>query len=150
MSQTIVLQDGKESTAITTMERMKLSRAEFLNELKNLHITDAIKIWLANLKPVTSKTYGFYIKSLIDRGFIVEYHPDGRPFSVSDFNEVLHEAIIDHIKRVDDWKESTRQARAAGYISFTTYLERISSGWFRRALPSKTDSNKTFFQVRRS
>ena len=46
-----------------------------------------------------------------------------------------------------DVKETTRQARAALYISFTRYLSRRFKGIFTKAMPSREGNEKTFFRV---
>jgi integrase len=44
-------------------------------------------------------------------------------------------------------KETTKQARAALYISFTRYLSRRFKGMFTKAMPSREGNEKTFFRV---
>ena len=54
---------------------------------------------------------------------------------------------IDRDKDVDQAKlESSRQVKAAAYISFTSWLNRNTSGWFRKAIPN-TQSSPTFYNI---
>lgn len=63
------------------------------------------------------------------------------------FALVNHEVIVDQIKSVSHWSECTRQARAAGYISFTGFLYRRSRGLIPKALANREGHGKTFFKV---
>jgi integrase len=85
---------------------------------------------------------------MIRRNIIPEYDASGNIFTVGHFRHAPHELVIDYIKRVQEWSESTRQVHAAVYISFTAYLARISQGWIRKAEPSTLAANPTFYQIR--
>jgi integrase/recombinase XerD len=124
------------------------SQDEFRERLQHTTVTVAIKNWLGNLASATGRNYGYYMADMIRRGIIPEYDIHRNSFTVGQFRQVPHELVIDHIKKIPEWSESTRQVHAACYISFTAYLERLSNGWFRRALPSNIASNPTFFQIR--
>ncbi|CCB87764.1 virulence plasmid integrase pGP8-D (plasmid) [Simkania negevensis Z] len=70
------------------------------------------------------------------------------PFvSLQAFALVNHEVVVDQIKSVAYWSEYTRQARAAGYISFTGFLHRRSRGLIPKALANREGHGKTFFKV---
>lgn len=142
------LQTRPQETTPELFGAKTTSRADFLHKIRFTPLKDAQEVWLAQLKPVTSRNYSYYLRDLNRRGIIPTSHPSGSPFTVDDFNEVVHEAMIDHIKQVEEWGEGTRQVKAACYIGFTAFLNRISSGWFRKAIPSTLESNKTFFQIR--
>ena len=129
-----------------TMEQ-KNKQSLFLENLQQTPLKTVIVVWLNNLSTGTRRNYAYNITDMIKRNIIPAVNPAGNAFTVEDFNFSPHEAMIDYIKTIKDWKEGTRQVRAACYISLTTYLERISQGWFRRALPSVLPANKTFFQV---
>lgn len=123
------------------IQEVKLERSVFLQKLSLLPLESAINDWLDNLHPPTKRNYKYYMNDLISRGILP-------PITVGEFNCMPHEKMIDHIKSIKDWSEGTRQVKAACYISLTSYLERISQGWFRRVKPSTLASNKTFFTVR--
>jgi integrase len=67
--------------------------------------------------------------------------------SLQAFSMINHDAVIDKIKNISDLQETTRQARAALYISFTRYLSRRFPGIFKKAMPSRDGTNKTFYRV---
>jgi integrase/recombinase XerD len=121
---------------------------EFRERLEYTSIGAAIKNWLSNLATETARNYGYYMADMKRRGIMPEFDAKGNPFTIGHFRHVPHELVIDHIKKIPEWSESTRQVHAACYISFTAYLERLSNGWVRRALPSNLASNQTFFQIR--
>ena len=127
---------------------LKRSRSLFIQKLEYTPVKVAIEDWLRNLHGETRRNYAYYITDMIRRKIIPEVDGNGEVFTVGHFNHVPHERMIDYIKTIKDWSEGTRQVRAACYISFTSYLRRISQGWFRKAEASTLSSNKTFFSVR--
>lgn len=127
---------------------LKKSRSLFIQKLEYTPIKFAIEDWLKNLHGETRRNYAYYITDMMKREIIPEFDGNGNEFTVGHFNYTPHERVIDFIKTIEDWSEGTRQVRAACYISFTSYLGRISQGWFRKAEPSTLASNKTFYSVR--
>ncbi len=127
---------------------LKKSRSLFIQKLEYTPIKFAIEDWLKNLHGETRRNYAYYITDMMKREIIPEFDGNGNEFTVGHFNYTPHERVIDFIKTIEDWSEGTRQVRAACYISFTSYLSRISQGWFRKAEPSTLASNKTFYSVR--
>lgn len=127
---------------------LKKSRSLFIQKLEYTPIKFAIEDWLKNLHGETRRNYAYYITDMMKREIIPEVDGNGNEFTVGHFNYTPHERVIDFIKTIEDWSEGTRQVRAACYISFTSYLSRISQGWFRKAEPSTLASNKTFYSVR--
>jgi integrase/recombinase XerD len=127
---------------------MRRARSEFIEKLECLPISAAIADWLVCLNEGTKRNYAYYLTDMIRRGIIPEEDASGNTFTVGHFNRQPHERMIDYIKGISDWSEGTRQVRAAVYISFTAYLNRISQGWFRKVEPSTLPSNKTFYSVR--
>ena len=70
------------------------------------------------------------------------------PFiSLQAFSLVNHDATIDSIKKLSRIPETTKQARAATYISFTRHLSRKFPNFFKKAMPSREKTSKTFFRV---
>lgn len=110
-------------------------------KLEETSVEQAIDHWLSTLGPKTQINYRSGIKKLIEFGWI---NPLLR---LQSFALVNHEAVIDHIKLFPKWAESTRQARAACYISFTGFLSRRLQGVIRKAVPSKEGGAKTFFNL---
>lgn len=145
-SQVLVLKNptSTSSTIPTALEVRAYEGGQwqqFINSLAETPIHLAIDGWLKTLKEGTARNYSYYMSDLMRRGIV--------PFeaTVGEFNQAPHEAAIDSIKRIEDWSEGTRQVRAAVYISFTAYLERLSRRWFRKAEPSTLAASPTFFQV---
>lgn len=131
---------GRDLQALT--RNIKKDNSVFIQRLALMPIETAIEDWLSNLHIETRKNYSYYMNDLMRRGIIISFT------SLHMFNQIPHERIIDHIKSIGGWSEGTKQVRAACYISFTSYLNRISQGWFRKAEPSTLNSNKTFFCIR--
>lgn len=129
-------------------QELKKSRSIFIQKLESTPIKFATEDWLKNLHGETRRNYAYYITDMMKREIIPEFDGNGNEFTVGHFNYTPHERVIDYIKTIEDWSEGTRQVRAACYISFTSYLSRISQGWFRKAEPSTLASNKTFYSVR--
>ncbi len=132
----------------SAQQDLKRSRSLFIQKLEYTPIKVAIEDWLRNLHGETRRNYAYYITDMMRRGIVPEIDGNGNAFTVGHFNYTPHEKVVDYIKTIEDWSEGTRQVRAACYISFTSYLGRISQGWFRKAEPSTLASNKTFYSVR--
>lgn len=111
-------------------------------QLKNLTVRDALKNWLDRLTPLTKLNYACAFKRFADIKLV---NPD---FSMQRFSLINHEIVIDEIKKRDHWSEATKQARAAAYISFTSFLERRTQGIVKKALVNKHGVAKTFFKIR--
>lgn len=115
---------------------------EIWKRLKNVTVSQALDEWLSGLKPYSRINYQAAFKRLIDFGLVIPEQ------SLQMFSLINHETVIDEIKLIKTWKEATRQARAAAYISFTGFLQRRTQGLVRKAVASKEGSNKTFYKVR--
>lgn len=141
-------QENAHANIFTDILKHEHIKSLFIKKIEHAPIKAVIKQWLSNLNAGTRKNYAYYVDDMIRRKIILEFDPKGNPFSVGNFNNFPHELIIDHIKKIEEWSEGTRQLHAACYISLTAYLNRITQGWFRRATPSKLAANPTFYQVR--
>lgn len=97
--------------------------------------------WLASLSYRTRINYQSGVRMLSAAGMI------NPMLSLQMFSLVNHDAIVDRIKQIDDWQETSRQARAALYISFTRFLSRRFPEIFKKAMPSREGTSKTFFRV---
>ena len=80
---------------------------------------------------------------------LVEFRFINLLMSLQQFSQMNHNAVIDSIKKdnVLNWSECSRQARAAAYISFTSYLCRQTDGIIKKAMPNREEANKTFKRV---
>ena len=126
----------------------KRTKTEFIEKLEYTPLKAAISEWLRTLSPETRRNYAYYMGDMIRRKIVPAFDAKDNIFTVGHFNHMPHELVLDHIKKVQDWCEGTRQLHAACYVSLTAYLNHISQGWFRRAMPSKLSASRTFFEVR--
>lgn len=112
------------------------------NNLKDISVEEALNHWLNTFQHLTKKNYTSGINKLVEIGLV-------NPFdSLQSFALINHESIVDRIKLASEWSETTRQARAACYISFTGFLQRRTQGIIRKAMPSKEGASKTFYKTR--
>jgi integrase len=121
-----------------------LGKSSFWDSIKDISLKFFISDWLGQFERDTRKNYECYIRKLVELNLInIEQ-------TLEIFNEQPHERILDQIKRVPAtiWKEGTKQVKAAVYLSFTGYLQRLTQGKMRKAIPAKHGANKTFKKVR--
>jgi len=131
-----------ECLDVNSYEDAKRSQSNWIwQQLEKISVEEAVEVWLQTLSPKTQKNYRSGLKRLMELGLFDPL------MTLQAFALVNHEAIVDQIKLVADWTECTRQARAAGYISFTGFLYRRSKGIIPRALANREGHGKTFFKV---
>lgn len=127
-----------------TYSQVKTLREEAIwKNLDRVTVDQALKAWYQSMNRLTSINYESGMKMLIALRFL-------NPFmSLQQFSQVNHNAIIDSIKKDKsiNWSECSRQARAAAYISFTSYLCRQTDGIIKKAIPNREEANKTFKRV---
>jgi integrase len=127
-----------------TYSQVKILREEAIwQNLDKVSVSQALENWYQSMSRLTAINYQSGMRKLIELGFL-------NPFiSLQQFSQVNHNAIVDNIKKDKsiNWSECSRQARAAAYISFTSYLCRQTDGIIKKALPNKEESNKTFKRV---
>jgi len=137
-----VLQEMPISRVLQTYEQATSAKSNFIwNQLESVSIAEAVNHWLATLSTKTRINYQSGIKRLIEFGWLNPL------LNLQAFALVNHEGIIDQIKLCPCWAETTKQARAACYISFTGFLSRRLRGVIQKAVPSKEGSSKTFFTL---
>jgi len=119
------------------------SRNEEVMELKStLTLYDAVNSWLEVLGPSTRRSYSIAWSQFGKRGILDLY------CSLNEVASIDFEGVVDYIKQIPDWTESTRQVRAAAVISFTRWLSRRSKGTIKAALPVTCGPNRTFYEIR--
>jgi integrase len=130
-----------QENQIESHEQAKYLRDQIVwKRMESLSLNAVIQEWLETLSERTRINYRSGLNRLNDLGII-------NPFiSLQSFSLVNHDAIVDRIKQLP-MKETTRQARAALYISFTRYLSRRFKGIFTKAMPSREGNEKTFYKV---
>lgn len=132
---------------------MRKQRSEYqkLDEIKkeiiwkkmaNISLEESIGEWIYYLPKSTGKNYLSGIRKLSRIGIL------SLEDSLQRFSLVNHDLILDKISKVQEWEESSKQSRAAIYISFTRFLSRKTDGLIKRASPRKDEANRTFFKVR--
>ena len=127
---------------IGTFEQIRSARDNLIwDKMATLSIADFIHEWMTALCYRTRINYQSGIKMLAIEGLLNPL------MTLQAFSQVNHNAVIDKIKLVPSWKETTRQARAALYISFTRFLSRRFPEIFKRAIPCKEGIAKTFYKV---
>lgn len=111
--------------------------------LGSLTVGEALYLWLSTLDKLTRNNYRSGMNLLTKRRLI------DPKITLQSFALINHESIVDQIKLQNDWKENSRQARAACYISFTGFLARRTQGIIKKAIPSREGVSKTFFRYYR-
>ena len=110
-------------------------------KLSEMNIEEMVNLWLSTFNHLTQINYTSGVLKFYELGVLDPF------MTLQAFSFVNHEAVIDRIKLVDHWSECTRQSRAACYISFTRFLSRRFPDIFRKAMPSREGTSKTFFRV---
>lgn len=112
--------------------------------LDGITVGEALEMWLETIpNKLTAKNYRSGLRQLVERGFL---HTD---LSLQSFSLINSNATVDRIKiETKEWSESSKQARAGCFISFTQYLNRKYDGLIRRASPCKEGNMQTFKKIR--
>lgn len=126
---------------IGSLEQAKTLRDQIAwQKIEYLPLDVIVVEWLDTLGERTRINYKSGLNRLAESGIINPL------ISLQAFSLVNHDAMVDRIKQLP-MKETTRQARAALYISFTRYLSRRFKGIFVKAMPSREGNEKTFYRV---
>jgi len=129
-------------TQINNLEQAKSLRDQIAwTKMETITLDVIISEWLHTLSYRTRINYQSGFKKLVELGVVNPL------ISLQSFSLVNHDSVIDRIKQLPNLKETTRQARAALYISFTRYLSRRFKGIFTKAMPSREGNEKTFYRV---
>jgi len=130
--------------SIFTYSQVKNLREESVwRNLDNVSVEQALDAWYKSMSRLTAINYQSGMRKLVEFRFL-------NPFiSLQHFSQMNHNAVIDSIKKDKalNWSECSRQARAAAYISFTSYLCRQTDGIVKKAMPNREEANKTFKRV---
>lgn len=130
--------------SIFTYSQAKSLREEAVwRNLDIVTIEQALDTWYQSLGRLTAINYQSGMRKLAEFRFLNPL------MSLQQFSQMNHNALIDSIKKDKtlNWSECSRQARAAAYISFTSYLCRQTDGIIKKALPNREEANKTFKRV---
>ena len=128
---------------ISFKESSELKQESIWLHLGDYSVRDAAISFLQSFdKDTTRKNYQAGFKKLMENRLIDPLE------SLRDFALKNHNHIVDQIKSIHNWAETTKQARAALYIAFTKYLERKTDGVIKKAIPNRDKGHKTFKKVR--
>lgn len=117
-------------------------------QMNEINVKYALESWLSTLSNLTKKNYRSAFNMLIDLKII------NANWSLQTFSLINHIETINSIKQLKNnskglkISECTLQARAAAYISFTSYLSDKLDCNFKRAVACKFGVSKTFKKVR--
>ena len=129
-------------TGIKSFEQAEAFKNRIIwDKIADITVENLLFEWYASLSYRTRINYQSGVNMLTITGLI---YPTS---SLQAFSLVNHDSIVDRIKQIGEWRETSRQARAALYISFTRYLSRRFPGVFKKAMPSREGTSKTFYRV---
>lgn len=115
-------------------------------ELGKMTLAQAAESFLASLKGHTKRAYSAAFRaifSLFQEHKIFDPKQNLQIFALCNL-----EFLLDHIREHISGTDATKQARAAGFISFTRYLQRATAGLVRTVIPNQEQTNPTFRQIR--
>lgn len=138
--------DLVESSNFTYSQVKELRSEVIWRNLNSVTVDQALKSWYKSMSRLTAINYESGMRKLEELGFINSF------MTLQQFSQLNHNATIDGIKKIGsiNWSECSRQARAAAYISFTSYLCRQTDGIIKKALPNREEANKTFKRVHKN
>ncbi len=125
------------------MKQKNAKKQKEWNSLRSAKLGAVAGMWFGTLENKNTKM--LYLQ-LLERLF--ELRLVTKTMSLSEFARINSNKIVDKIKNQRHYAESTKQARAACFISFTKYLSRLTDGKIKPALPVKHGTAKTFFAIR--
>ncbi len=132
----------RPETAIESFEQAQALKDRIIWEkMESVSVKHMLNEWYATLSFRTRINYQSGVQMLNVVGL---FNP---MMSLQLFSKVNHDAIVDKIKQIGEWAETSRQARAALYISFTRFLSRRFPKVFAKATPCREGTAKTFYRV---
>lgn len=145
----VVIEDSKiiSMEAFSYSQSIELQKEEIWRALANTTLQHAIDTWLETLTGLTRKNYECGLKRLAALGLL------DPSMSLQTFSRINQNTTIDRIKKTPGLSESTKQARAACFISLTRFINRRTDGIIQAATPCKEgslDTTKTFGSTRSS
>ena len=126
-------------------QSVELQKEVIWRALADTNLQHAIDSWLETLAGLTRKNYRCGIERLVALNLL------DPSMSLQEFSKKNQNTIIDQIKKAPGLSESTKQARAACFISLTRFISRRTEGIVRVATPCKEgslDTTKTFGSTR--
>jgi integrase len=130
------------SNEITHSQAIELVNEGGWRQLKEISVRQASDSFLSGLKKNTGDAYRCAFNLFFALGFLDPEQPL-QVFALSNVDNIL-----DDIRLKSGGAEASRQARAACFISFCSFLSRRTGGLIRKAIASKEGVNKTFKKLR--
>lgn len=133
----------QKQPSLTKREALDLKEEAAWQQLGIISVKEGIEAWLASLESNHTRiNYTSALNRLVEFGFL------DISISLQQLAMIAGNAMIDKVKQVPEWSESTKQARAAAMLSFFRFLSRRTDGLIKRLQPSNEGNSKTFFKVR--
>lgn len=107
---------------------------EFQDVLEYLSLKAAIQTWLSQLNEEIQTKYERFLTDMYAKQVIHEFFADGKEFTIGGLRYIRHKAVIEYIQQINDWSEDEKNERANCYKELIAYMNKISYGWFARAL----------------
>lgn len=111
-------------------------------KMGTISLRDIVKEWASYMPYNTGKNYLSGINRLAEIGIL------DLDDSLQNIALTNHDVVFDKIATIPKWSESSKQSRAALYISLIRFLSRKTEGIIKKAIPRKDEATRTFFRVR--
>ena len=108
------------------IDLIKTLQGNLCRRLESTTLLVFVPLWASQLEEGTKDKYEKSVDLLVDRKII------SWSTTIGTFNIFNHGQMLAYIKSIADLSEATKQVMASAYISLTTYLEKITDGWFKR------------------
>lgn len=131
----------------SSLRQSTLQRDEAIwKELGKMSLAQAADHFLLSLKGHTKRTYRAAFQSIFQ--LFRDLHLFNPEQTLQTFALSNLEFLLDQIREKLAGAESTKQARAAAFISLTRYLQRATGGVIKTVMTNKEKVNPTFRQIR--
>lgn len=114
-------------------------RWEVLGEVQ---LCEAVEQFLTLLQTHTQRSYRAAINLMFAKGLL------DPTMTMQQFALLDLESILDRIRTTIYGAEATKQARAAAFVSLTTFLERRTGGMVKKVRLNRETTGKTFSKIR--
>ena len=136
------LEIANHNTAVSYQNATMMKKEAVWQGLDKISLREAMELFLKSLKKGTAECYmaafnNFFVWGLLDPVMTL------RGFSMMNL-----ESKLDQIRAAGSGMESTKQTRAAVFVSFTGFLQRKTEGMIKKAIPNKEKGRKTFQKIR--
>jgi integrase len=102
--------------------------------LEDFQLVTVFRRWLVGLNnDELQKKFIEYVIVFFDKGILPVSFADNKPFTLGGFRLFRVQAVIAHIKSLEDIPDTTKDEMVNCFTSFIEYVNIISHGWFARA-----------------